>query len=112
MKHITNLTELEKQVLQTIADAMYAEWGFSDVGATDIARETKIDIKSLRGVLSSLVKKSLISIDDNCVGNVKGLLANNPSWEPIIYLDNEAQGLVAEWVEESGGELEPAVIEG
>ena len=110
MKRITNLTQLEKQVLQAIADSMYAEWGFSDIGATDVARDTKIDIKSLRGVLSSLVKKSLIQLEDR--SDHFGYKANDPSWEPIIYLDNEAQGLVEHWVEESGGELEPAVIEG
>lgn len=110
MKHITNLTQLEKQVLQTIADNMYAEWGFSDVGATEIAQDTKIEIKVLRGVLSSLVKKSLIEVEDR--SDHGGYVANDPSWEPIIYLKNEAQGLVAEWVEESNGELEPAVIEG
>ena len=110
MKHITNLTELEKQVLQTIADDMYAEWGFSDVGATEIASETKIDIKVLRGVLSSLVKKSLIEVEDR--SDHGGYVANDPSWEPIIYLRGDAQGLVQHWVEGSGGELEPAVIEG
>lgn len=110
MKHITNLTELEKQVLKSIADSMYAEWGFSDVGATDIARATKIEIKVLRGVLSSLVKKSLIEVEDR--SDHGGYVANDPSWEPIIHLRGEAQGLVEHWVEESGGELEPAVIEG
>ena len=108
MKSIANLTELEKQVLQAVVNAMYAEWGFSDVGATDIARATKIEMKVLRGVLSSLVKKSLLDIEDRS-DNI-GYRANDPSWEPIIYLNGDAQGLVEKWVEESGGQLEPAVI--
>jgi hypothetical protein len=108
MKRITNLTELEKQVLQSIADKMYAEEGFSDVGATDIARATKIEMKALRGVLSSLVKKSLLYIEDRS-DNI-GYRANDPSWEPIIYLSGDAFGLVEHWVKESGGELEPAII--
>jgi hypothetical protein len=108
MKRITNLTELEKQVLQAIVNGMYAEWGFSDVGATDIAIATKIEMKVLRGVLSSLVKKSLLDIEDRS-DNI-GYRANDPSWEPIIYLNGDAQGLVENWVKESGGQLEPAVI--
>ena len=110
MKRITNLTELEKKVLQCLADSMYAEWGYSDVGATDISRDTKIEIKVLRGVLSSLIKKSLIEIEDR--SDMVDYKANDSSWEPIIYLYGEAQGLVQNWVEESNGQLEPMVIEG
>lgn len=110
MKRITNLTELEKKVLQCLVDSMYAEWGYSDVGATDISRDAKIEIKVLRGVLSSLVKKSLIEIEDR--SDMMDYKANDPSWEPIIYLYGEAQGLVPKWVEESNGQLEPMVIEG
>jgi hypothetical protein len=105
MKRITNLTELEKQVLQAVANGMYAEEGFSDVGATDIARATKIEMRVLRGVLSSLVKKELLCIEDQT--HFGGYRANDPRWEPIIYLMGDAAGLVEHWV---GGEIEPAVI--
>jgi len=109
MRAIKNLTELEKQVLQCIADCMYAEWGFSDIGATDVARETGIETKVVRGVISSLVKKKLVQVEDRT--DHVGYRANDPSWEPIIYLDNEAQGLVEHWVENNEGELEASIIE-
>ena len=109
MRVIKNLTELEKKVLQAIADSMYAEWGYSDIGATDVAHATGIETKVLRGVISSLVKKNLLQIEDRS-DNV-GYRANDPSWEAIIYLDNEAQGLVEHWVENNEGELESTIIE-
>lgn len=104
---ITNLTALESKVLQAIANEMYAELGFSDVGATEISTATDIAMNSLRGVLSSLVQKGYISIEDR--RHEWGWKANDPSWEPIIYLQRDALGLVANWVEEDE-EVEAATI--
>jgi hypothetical protein len=107
MKTISNLTALEKQALQAIADAMYAECGFSDVGTSDIAKSTGIPMKSLRGVISSLVQKGHVSpLEDR--SDEWGYRANDPSWESIIYLQGDAVGLVHKWAEQEG--FEPAVI--
>jgi len=103
---ITNLTALEKQALQSIADGMYAEIGFSSIGATDVSEDTGIKMSSLRGVLSSLVQKGHISIEERT--HHWGYRANDPEWEPIIYLQGDAMGLVANWVEYD--EVEAATI--
>jgi predicted transcriptional regulator of viral defense system len=58
------VTKLEKQVLEALASGMYAELGYSDMGIADVAEETGLDRKILRGVAGSLEKKGLISIDD------------------------------------------------
>lgn len=99
-KTITGLTEMEKQVLQSLADSMYAEYGFSDVGASDLSVGTKIEMKVIRGVLASLVKKGLVDSYDRSdeYGYVKG----DSSWEPIFYLCNDAEALVEDWQEEIG----------
>ena len=55
------LTKLEETILSCLIDGLYAEPGFSDVDAKDIASEIGIDIKSVRGAVSSLVKKGVVS---------------------------------------------------
>ncbi len=60
-----SLTALENQALECLINNLYAEPGFSDVDANDISRQTKIPMKSLRGTLSSLVKKGIIQLDEN-----------------------------------------------
>jgi len=99
-KTITGLTEMEKQVLQSLADSMYAEFGFSDVGASDLSGDTKIEMKTIRGVIASLVKKGLVYAYDRSdnYGYVKG----DSGWEPILYLCNDAQALVEDWQEDMG----------
>lgn len=99
---INNLTALEGTALQAIANGMYAELGFSDVGATEISRATGIKMAALRGVLSSLVQKGHITIEDR--KHEWGYKSNDPAWEPIIYLQGDALGLVADWVEVDGVE--------
>lgn len=58
------LTDLEKTVLETLINSLYAEAGFSDVDAHDISRCTGISTKSIRGSLSSLVKKGIVSLQE------------------------------------------------
>ena len=60
------LTELEQKVLDCFIGKLDAEPGFSDVSPNDIANATGIKMNSLRGVLSSLVRKQILSIDDSC----------------------------------------------
>lgn len=82
------LTEMESQCLQSLIDGLYAEPGFSDVDANDIAEWTGIPIKSVRGVLSNLVQKGLIDIEDNDAGYM------------IIYLRPEHYNLHSQaWVD-------------
>lgn len=96
MKNIKNLTELETKVLNALANGMYAEWGYSDYGFAELTEELELSTKVLRGVVSSLVKKDLVRVEDD--------LDND-----IIYLWKDAQGLVPHWVEENS-ELEAAQI--
>ena len=83
-----NLTQLESQVLGSLISQLYAEAGFSDVDAKDIARATKVDIKSVRGALGSLVRKDIIDID------------GNDSGYQIIYLNRAYWTLHPQWKNE------------
>ncbi len=82
------ITELEKQVLECLIDELYAEPGFTDVDAHDIARNTKIDIKSVRGAVGSLVRKGIIYSDRNDSGFV------------LLCLTEQYYGLHPRWGKE------------
>lgn len=84
----TQFTDLEKQVIESLVSQLYAEPGFSDVDAKDIARDINVDIKSVRGVLGSLVKKGVITVD------------TNDSGYDIIYLNQSHWYLHPEWKKE------------
>jgi predicted transcriptional regulator len=88
IKVMIKLTQLETQVLKNLIDSLYAEAGFSDVDARDISDNTKVDIKSVRGALGSLVKKGIINIEDNGAGF------------EIIYLNSNHYYLHPEWKNE------------
>ena len=60
-----NLTELESKTLNAFIGGLYAEPGFSDVDVNDLSKELEISTKVLRGVLGSLVKKGIVSVDEN-----------------------------------------------
>jgi DNA-binding MarR family transcriptional regulator len=83
-----NLTQLEEQVLGSLISQLYAEAGFSDVDAADIARDIKVDIKSVRGSLGSLVRKGIVGID------------SNDSGYQIIYLNQKYWTLHPQWKNE------------
>lgn len=78
-----NLTELESRVMGAFISELYAEPGFSDVNCHDLVSKTKIDIKVLRGVLGSLVKKGFIQIDED--------------WDDLIYLETDKYYLHPVW---------------
>jgi predicted transcriptional regulator len=79
-------TDLETQVLDTLIEGLYAEPGFSDVDVHDIARDiSTLPTKIIRGVLGSLVKKGIITIDRNDGGY------------DIIYLNESHWYLHPEW---------------
>jgi len=83
-----NLTQLESQVLVSLISQLYAEAGYSDVDAKDIAQHIKVDIKSVRGALGSLVRKGIVDID------------GNDSGYQIIYLNREYWTLHPQWKNE------------
>ena len=89
-----NLTELESKTLNTFVSCLYAEPGFSDVDVKDLSDELGISTKIIRGVLGSLVKKGVVTIDNNGQGY------------DIIYLTTPYWHLVNEyWAEEAEGYL-------
>ena len=67
---------------------MYAEPGFSDVSPQDLSRLTKIPMKSLRGVLGSLVQKGYVWIAD---GKDMGIECD------IVYLNDSFYYLHPTW---------------
>lgn len=83
-----NLTEMERKALQALIDGLYAEPGYSDMVAEDIEAETGIPGKKLRGVLSSLVRKGIISIPEQDI---------NGEEVAIIYLRDDYYYLHPEW---------------
>jgi predicted transcriptional regulator len=83
-----NLTQLEEQVLVSLISQLYAEEGYSDVDAKDIAQNIKVDIKSVRGSLGSLVRKGIVGID------------GNDSGYQIIYLNQKYWTLHPQWKNE------------
>jgi hypothetical protein len=87
-----NLTALEEKVLSALIDGLYAEPGFSDVDANDLAAWTKIPTRNIRGVISSLIKKDYINIDDPGTGY------------QIIYLNYNRWYLHPQWIEDYDAE--------
>jgi hypothetical protein len=83
-----NLTVLEKQTIQSFINDLYAEPGFSDVSPQDLSRLTKIPMKSLRGVLGSLVQKGYVWIAD---GKDMGIECD------IVYLNDSFYYLHPTW---------------
>lgn len=84
-----NLTQLEIGVMESLISNLYAEPHFSDVDANDVAKEMKKPTTIIRGVLSSLIKKGFIDVQDNGAGF------------QIIYLREEKFYLHPTWKNES-----------
>lgn len=64
MKNV-EITKLENKVLVHLASLMYAEPGFTDINIESMLNDFDLNAKQLRGVLSSLVKKELITVMDD-----------------------------------------------
>jgi len=84
-----NLTKLEETILSVLIDHLYAEPGFSDVSPQDLSENTGISMKSIRGVLASLVKKDIIWIGDNDCQGIDFMM--------IVYLEESHYNLHPEW---------------
>jgi hypothetical protein len=87
---LVSLTANEQKVLIAFINGLYAEPGFSDVDANDLSKWTGISTRSIRGVLSSLVKKGYLNIDE----------ANDAGYV-IIYLADSKFYLHPEWKNDS-----------
>ena len=87
------LTVLESQVLNSLISQLYAEAGFSDVDVNDIAADISIDTKIIRGALSSLVKKGIVTLEktDNWGADKQYVL---------IYLNESYWHLHPKWSKE------------
>jgi DNA-binding GntR family transcriptional regulator len=92
-----NLTDLEQTLLTELISGLYAEEGFSDVDAKDLAQGTGINIKIVRGALGSLVKKGVIGIEETETWGV-------PKSEQyqIIYLSEAYWYMHPRWGKEQG----------
>lgn len=66
-----NLTKMEHLVLRNIILNLYAEAGFTDLEASDLTKNLLMEMKVLRGVISSLVQKGYISVDEFESSSVK-----------------------------------------
>ena len=99
------VTPLEKKVLEALADGMYAECGFSDVGLGEVVEDTGLPANIVRGVQSSLIKKGLIDVW-NREGDW-GVNHRDP-YTHIWYLSEQTKGLVPHWVVEE--DLEPVQL--
>ena len=86
------LTQLEVKVLKSLIKCLYAEAGFSDVDANDIAKDINTPTKSVRGALGSLVKKGVVYIESTDTYGTK-------SYE-LIYLSPSHYYLHPSWKNE------------
>jgi hypothetical protein len=84
------LTAHEQKVLTEFIGNLYAEAGYSDIDAQDLSSWTGIGTRSIRGVISSLVKKGYIWVDE----------ANDGGYV-IIYLLEGKYYLHPEWRNDS-----------
>lgn len=82
MENELNLTDLQAEVMEALINELYAEPGFSDVDVHDIAKEIGKSTKIIRGVLSSLVKRGIISVE-------RTETFGAPKQYEIIYLNKE-----------------------
>ena len=95
MQHL-NLTESEKTVLRSLINGLYAEPGFSDVDAIDLSHWTGIPTTSIRGILSSLIKKGIVQIETTETFGAE-------KQYQIIYLNNDYWYLHPRWKEVNNG---------
>ena len=85
------VTKLQKQVLEALANEMYAESGFSDTTMEDLREITGLTKSTLTGVIVSLQNAGYMHTDEEYVTSDNEL---------IMYLDGPMWGLVPSWVEE------------
>lgn len=69
-------TELELRVLIALCDMLKSFFGevYSDVDCTDIAKNTGLDVNTIKGVVGSLVKKKVIETDQISTDTIHNLV--------------------------------------
>lgn len=87
---------LEAQVLNCLVNSLYAEPGFSDVDAKDIAVALGRSEQSVGGVISQLVQKGVVFVEEYDA---------NFQVHKLIYLQEGAYHYHAEWAEAEGIEV-------
>jgi predicted ATP-grasp superfamily ATP-dependent carboligase len=85
-----DLTVLEQKALTRLINGLYAEAGFSDMDANDLVTE-EMDIKQVRGMLGSLQKKGIVSIQEPNDGGYKIIDLNEGYWYLHPYWKDEVQ---------------------
>ena len=95
--HNLQLTQLEQKTLTALIEFLYAEPGFSDVDALDIAQSTGMPTTSIRGVLSSLVKKQIICIEESKNWDIVKGRWKLAETHQLIYLQPEYWYLHPDW---------------
>ena len=85
---MTTYTDLEQRTIDALIAGLYAEPGFSDVDADDIARTTGESTKVIRGALSSLIKKGVVHVDSEPMPG---------TGTHAIYLDEDHYHLHPDW---------------
>jgi len=94
--NLIGLTELERKVMQYLKDdGGWYNWGseptYSDVFSEELSEIVDIDNKSLRGVLASLVKKQLISVQNmgyhDCFPQHKEVHIIYPTFQTYVLYD-------------------------
>jgi DNA-binding MarR family transcriptional regulator len=59
------LTELEAKIMTWLLETgYYAEYTFSDVTVPEVAEGIEIDVRSVRGAISSLIKKGYLWVSE------------------------------------------------
>jgi len=87
-----NLTELEEKFIRSYLPMLY-EYEFSDVDVNDIAKDTGISNKILRGVLGNLIKKGILELP------WEGDMGIDKSARGIIYLSQDYYKLHLDWID-------------
>jgi hypothetical protein len=59
-----DLTDKEQNVLTALIDGLYAEPGFSDIDAQDLAKATELNKNAVGGVLTSLQAKGIVWVSE------------------------------------------------
>ena len=91
------LTEKESKVLNAFIKLLYAEAGFSDAGAPEIAKETGFPINTVKGVVGSLVKKGVIEPDPNADDRRVDMMGRPLEAFNTLYLNEDYYSLHPEW---------------
>lgn len=106
MKKI-NVTKMEAQVLNALAECMYAELGFSDAGFHDVVEITKLPVKTVRAIGGTLEQKNLLLVDrreGEMFFNEAGRQRKSKSSDWIWYLGDDVRALVPNWRQEDSVE--------